>query len=375
MTLLATVITEALRRPACRWLMGVSAALIVSVSFWLAGGRARAEASLAPDGAALPFVVYAAGVTTDDAALVDRPGGGDPLAYVPGHSAVAIGGVVRSGWLWLAVESYWVRVDDGSGGRFGFLPGGSVAVLEGAPPEMDIDGVDTADLLSPVQGVSTRLASGGTDQPGAGTFTFGVSADGAGRGPADGGQGARGSIGIPWLPGTVRRWEHFIVASASEHGVDPDLVAILTLVESGGHPGALSPSGARGLMQVMPATGADIAGQRSLVGYDPSWLDDPETNIDFGTWYISRMLGMFGRADDPDWLESVSLAAAAYNGGPGNVQRHLAGGSLPAESVRYRGWVSRMWTERHGQSSDGFRSWMDAGGRILVGQAELVAVR
>ena len=126
-------------------------------------------------------------------------------------------------------------------------------------------------------------------------------------------------------------------------------------------------------MQVMPATGADIASQRGLAGYDPSWLDDPETNIDFGTWYIARMLGMFGRADDPDWLQSVSLAAAAYNGGPGNVQKYLSGGSLPNESVRYRGWVSSMWTERHDATSDGFWSWMDAGGRMLVGQAERVS--
>ncbi|MGV8475861.1 lytic transglycosylase domain-containing protein, partial [Pseudomonas aeruginosa] len=72
--------------------------------------------------------------------------------------------------------------------------------------------------------------------------------------------------------------------------------------ESRGDPNAVSPKGARGLGQLMPATAAEL-------GVDPT---DPRQNI-FGTArYLSQQLDRFG---------SVPLALAAYNAGPGTVER------------------------------------------------------
>ena len=75
---------------------------------------------------------------------------------------------------------------------------------------------------------------------------------------------------------------------------------------------AISPVGARGLMQVMPRTGRKLA---SLMGeelHGAEELLEPEVSIRFGSFYLQRLLKKF--------KGNVSLAAAAYNGGPHRVQ-------------------------------------------------------
>jgi soluble lytic murein transglycosylase-like protein len=117
----------------------------------------------------------------------------------------------------------------------------------------------------------------------------------------------------------------------------------------------------------MPSTAADVAARRGLADYSRERLLDPAFNIDMGTWYVAEMLRTFGSADDPDWQQSVELAAAAYNGGPGAVRGWLeANGTLPSESARYRQWVGAMWSERAHAASSGFETWMAAGGSRLV---------
>lgn len=75
---------------------------------------------------------------------------------------------------------------------------------------------------------------------------------------------------------------------------------------------ALSHAGARGLMQLMPATGREIA-RRLGLGYELARLDDPEFNVRLGTTYFGQLLGMFdGRTE---------LALAGYNGGPYRMKR------------------------------------------------------
>lgn len=152
-------------------------------------------------------------------------------------------------------------------------------------------------------------------------------------------------LSIAWLPERVVDFEPEIVAAAQRHGVDPNLVAIFVLAESGGDPQARSPMGARGLMQVMPTTAARIADQRGLPDHTEDKLDDPAYNLDLGTWFLARQLEEFG-TDQPD-DEAIALAAAAYNAGPDRLRQSLQGtAELSDETQRYRSIVATLWSER-----------------------------
>ena len=74
-------------------------------------------------------------------------------------------------------------------------------------------------------------------------------------------------IDMPWLPPTIEHWRGDLERVAAERHVDADLLAIVVLVESGGNPRAKSPSGALGLMQILPLTGRHIATERKLSGH------------------------------------------------------------------------------------------------------------
>ena len=110
------------------------------------------------------------------------------------------------------------------------------------------------------------------------------------------------------------KYQEFIRAEAEKNGLDPALVASLILAESSYNPEAVSPVGARGLMQLMEETAGDIAG---WMGEDFHWdsMFDPATNIRYGCYYLARMLDTF----DGDWR----CALAAYNQGPGRVRGWL----------------------------------------------------
>ena len=96
----------------------------------------------------------------------------------------------------------------------------------------------------------------------------------------------------------------FIQSAATEHGVDPYLIKAIIKAESNFDPTAVSPKGAQGLMQLMPATA------RNLRVTDPF---DPQENITGGAKYLRSLLDSFG------W--NVELSLAAYNAGPGNVKK------------------------------------------------------
>ena len=95
--------------------------------------------------------------------------------------------------------------------------------------------------------------------------------------------------------------------AASRHGVDASLLAAVAQQESGFNSSAVSPAGAQGLMQFMPATAAGL-------GVNPL---DPGSAIDGAAKYLSGLTKQFG---------STELALAAYNAGPGSVSRY---GGIP----------------------------------------------
>ncbi len=109
----------------------------------------------------------------------------------------------------------------------------------------------------------------------------------------------------------IAELQPIVLVAARSHGLPADLVNGIIWVESKFQPAARSRTGSCGLMQLMPTTGREVA--RALGrSYRPY---DPEFNIHAGTYYFARMLERF----DGD----LTLALAAYNTGPGAVERFL----------------------------------------------------
>lgn len=103
-----------------------------------------------------------------------------------------------------------------------------------------------------------------------------------------------------------------VVAAAQEHAIEPALVWAIIRQESVFDPEARSGADARGLMQIIPSTGAKLAREEGLSGYTAQDLYDPGLNIRLGTRYAAQQLRQFG---------SIDLMAAAYNAGPHNAVR------------------------------------------------------
>ncbi len=103
-----------------------------------------------------------------------------------------------------------------------------------------------------------------------------------------------------------------IAAAAKSNGLDPDLVAAVALQESAFNPLAVSSAGARGLLQVMPAVGAELARSAGMKQFDADDLFDPAVNLKLGCAHLQEYVRRFS---------SVPLALAAYNGGPSRVER------------------------------------------------------
>jgi len=100
--------------------------------------------------------------------------------------------------------------------------------------------------------------------------------------------------------------------AADRYGLDDYILLAVMREESHFRQEVVSHAGARGLMQIMPATGEDIASSMGLQ-FQPADLFDPEINIRFGAWYLRSMLNMFDG--------NLDMALAAYNAGPGHASR------------------------------------------------------
>jgi soluble lytic murein transglycosylase-like protein len=100
-------------------------------------------------------------------------------------------------------------------------------------------------------------------------------------------------------------YDNLIALHANTHGLDPNLVKAIVKAESNYNPRALSPKGARGLMQIMPDTA------KFMKIEDPF---NPEENIKAGTGYLKFLAGVF--------QGNLELMLAAYNAGPNRVIEH-----------------------------------------------------
>jgi hypothetical protein len=108
-----------------------------------------------------------------------------------------------------------------------------------------------------------------------------------------------------------------LLAAAQQYGVDPAIAQRVMHIESRGNPNAISPAGAIGAMQLMPATAREL-------GVDPN---DPVQNVQGGVRYLAQMINEFGPEYGP----------LAYNAGPGRMRKVLAGqATMPAETQNYQ---------------------------------------
>lgn len=131
-----------------------------------------------------------------------------------------------------------------------------------------------------------------------------------------------------------------IVREADRHDLDPRLVLAVMAVESGFHNFAVSHVGALGLMQVMPATGMELADRLGIHWRGPTTLFDPVVNVRLGTAYLRELADRYG---------SISTALAAYNWGPGRIDRRIRRGTpLP---VRYANLVLEKYEAQQSEQS------------------------
>ncbi len=94
--------------------------------------------------------------------------------------------------------------------------------------------------------------------------------------------------------------------------MDPHLLAAIVFVESRFRPEAVSKVGARGLMQLMPETAADVSARHGMGELREEQLHQPELNITLGSLYFAELHQRFGRTE---------RALAAYNAGPTLVEQ------------------------------------------------------
>lgn len=118
-------------------------------------------------------------------------------------------------------------------------------------------------------------------------------------------------------------YEQSIVDNATEQAVDPAVIFGLIRQESAFDQEAASPVGARGLMQIMPATGLQIARELKEPWTSARVLYDPTVNIKYGAFYYGKLLQQFNG--------HFALAAAAYNAGPHRVKSWMPAVGMAAD--------------------------------------------
>jgi soluble lytic murein transglycosylase-like protein len=130
--------------------------------------------------------------------------------------------------------------------------------------------------------------------------------------------------------GRASSYDSLIQQAATRNGLDAGLLKAVVHAESGFNANAVSRTGAQGLMQLMPSTARALGVTNAF---------DPAQNIDGGARYLRHLMDQFGDS---------TLAVAAYNAGPGSVERY--GGVPPfTETQNYVRQVQAYWKQDVGR--------------------------
>ena len=139
------------------------------------------------------------------------------------------------------------------------------------------------------------------------------------NGPLGGGTATAAPGSVVASTPALAPYAHLFVQAGARHGIDPNVLAAVAKVESGGNASAVSPAGAKGLMQFMPGTARGM-------GIDPL---DPAQAVDGAARLLTQLQSRLG---------SLELALAGYNAGEGAVRRH---GGIPPYSETQK-YVSKI---------------------------------
>jgi soluble lytic murein transglycosylase-like protein len=155
----------------------------------------------------------------------------------------------------------------------------------------------------------------------------------------------------PVRPPSTDRFANFIAEASARFTVPARWIRAIIQIESAGDEQAISPRGAMGLMQLMPATWVELSVRYGL-GLDPF---DARDNILAGTAYLKEMHDRFGSAG----------FLAAYHAGPWRYEQHLVTGRpLPSETTAYVAAVTPLLDNEQGEHAavDGRRAlpWREA---------------
>lgn len=133
-----------------------------------------------------------------------------------------------------------------------------------------------------------------------------------------------------WMsPARFHQYDRLIRTVALEHHLDPMLVKAVVWRESRFDPKKHGTHGERGLMQVSERAAFEWARENKIAGFNPDQLFEPKTNLEAGTWYLSRAMQHWTHQSDP-----IPFALAEYNAGASRAQRWSGGRSLAEISER-----------------------------------------
>ncbi len=120
------------------------------------------------------------------------------------------------------------------------------------------------------------------------------------------------------------KFQEQILKSVEEFSLDKDLIYAVIHTESKFDPYAVSARNARGLMQIQDETARDCVKKLGIKNYTPDMLFEPDINIRIGCYYLNKLIRKYNG--------NTELALAAYNGGPGNVDKWLKDETLTDEN-------------------------------------------